>query len=795
MPVDVLWSPPGGREPEIAVLSLPVSVKTLDRYLIREIVPPFLLALGMFTFLLAVRPMLDYAQDLLVKGLDLPMVAWLLVLLLPQALGVTIPMALMAGLLMGLGRLSADREAVAFLACGVSPLRLLRPVMLFAVVAGAADMYLLTTVIPDANQKFREQTYQLLVKAAEVKPGVFHEGFPGKVIYVRDRRPDGHWTGVMLAETSQPGRPTVTFADEGYLALDPKHRQVAIVLPGPSSRYIPGEEEGVYDTFSSKDFQVSISPESLFGDGSIMQPRGNPEMHIAELREAEAKKRAEGISPHPEILQRHQMFSFPVACLVFALVGVALGVHTRKEGKLGGFTLGVAIIFIYYGILMLMQNLTKGGQFPAEWARWVPDIVVGLLGLAALRMRTHAVGSDFAVRLPNWATGSRASQKAVNGASVRPVLVIRMPEIHWPFPSVRVLDRYVARRYLSVSVLSFFAMLGLYYIGTFLDKSERLFKGQATAALLLQYFYYSTPQFIADVVPMATLVAALATIGGLTRTGELIVMRACGVSLYRSAAPLLVLSLLWGSGLFMLDDRVLAHANRKKEVIDDQIRGNLPHSVDTVANANWQADGEGRFLYYTAFDTSRRTLHGLSVFDLAPGKSSLVSHTMAPLVSWKDGAWHAENGWTQTFSKKGAPSRETFVTKPLSLAPPERFAGLHNNESELMTFGELRQHIAQLGASGVNLTESQVQLQERVAFPMVTLVMTLLGVPFGVTTGRRGALYGVGLAIILGASYWLFNTFFVAVGQAGLLSPVLAAWASNILFLALAGYATLTVRT
>ena len=111
------------------VLSWPSAVKTLDRYLIREIVPPFGLALGLFTFLLAVKPMLEYTQDLLVKGVPLQTIGFLLLMLLPQSLGVTIPMALLTGILMGLGRLSADREAVAMLACGVSPMRLLRPVM------------------------------------------------------------------------------------------------------------------------------------------------------------------------------------------------------------------------------------------------------------------------------------------------------------------------------------------------------------------------------------------------------------------------------------------------------------------------------------------------------------------------------------------------------------------------------------------------------------------------------------------------------------------------------------------
>ncbi len=112
-----------------------------------------------------------------------------------------------------------------------------------------------------------------------------------------------------------------------------------------------------------------------------------------------------------------------------------------------------------------------------------------------------------------------------------------------------------------------------------------------------------------------------------------------------------------------------------------------------------------------------------------------------------------------------------------------------------MTYTELNSHISRLTASGLNMVESRVALESRVAFPLVTIVMTLLGVPFGVTTGRRGALYGIGLAIILAAVYWLTNTVFIAFGQADLLPPMLAAWAANILFLAMAAYMTLTVRT
>lgn len=378
-------------------------------------------------------------------------------------------------------------------------------------------------------------------------------------------------------------------------------------------------------------------------------------------------------------------------------------------------------------------------------------------------------------------------------SSARPVIVIRVPQFALPRP--RLLDLYVSRRYLNVAVLSSVGLLVLYYIGTFVDKSERLFKGQASASKLVEYFIYSTPQFIVHLVPMATLVAVLATIGGLTRTGELTVMRACGVSLYRVAAPLLLLGLVWSGGLFLLDDRVLAHANKRAEALEDEIRGIRTGSLDPISGTNWLADPNGRIYYYAAYDVAKRTLHALSILEPAVDGSRLASHTLVRRAVFTDGTWQADDGWIQRFPAPNRATRETLTPRTLTLQPPDRFAGTHNQDAALMTFGDLRQHIAALGQSGLNIVESEMQLQERLAFPMVTIVMTILGVPFGMTSGRRGALYGVGLAIILGAGYWLVNTFFLAAGNADLLPPPLAAWAANLLFLAVALYAILTVRT
>jgi len=107
----------------------------------------------------------------------------------------------------------------------------------------------------------------------------------------------------------------------------------------------------------------------------------------------------------------------------------------------------------------------------------------------------------------------------------------------------------------------------------------------------------------------------------------------------------------------------------------------------------------------------------------------------------------------------------------------------------------LRRSVKELAATGANVVPQQVDLQRKLAFPFVTFVMTLLAVPFGVTTGRRGALYGIGLGIVIALSYWFLMSVFVAIGKAGLLPPVLAAWTPNIIVSASAIYLLLTAKT
>jgi len=389
-------------------------VRTIDRYIIREVVPPFLLSLLILTFLLVLPPVMEHLEKLLAKGVSWSTAARIIWTAVPQAAGLTIPMSLLVGLLVGLGRLSADREAVALLACGVSPYRLLRPVGLMGLVAGAATLYVMLVSIPDANQTFRELTFEVISKRidSDLHPRVFFQDFPGWVLYARDEPDPGvpGWKDLLVTKTDEAsGTRTIYLSRRGRMVINRAERQVHLVLENGNQYSIT--KDGQADTFNFPGaFVLTLNPDQIFPDINIQ--RGPNEKTIPELQADMRDKIKNGISPHPEIITIQQKFSIPVACLVFALVGLALGMSVARDGKLAGFVVGIAVIFAYYIVFLLAESLTKGyyanpeavkhgGRFLiAHFARWAPDVVLALFGAVALARRARYTEGGLSLSVP-----------------------------------------------------------------------------------------------------------------------------------------------------------------------------------------------------------------------------------------------------------------------------------------------------------------------------------------------------------------------------------------------------------
>lgn len=781
-------------------------MRTLDRYIIREIIPPFVIALLVFTFILIIPFILDLAEQMIAKGVPGTTILRLILMLVPMSLALTIPMALLIGMLVAFGRLSSDREVVVMMACGLSPYRLLRPVLVFAVICWGLDSWVLLRAMPDGNQASREITQEIAMDRAEgeVRPRVFFEDFPGIVLYVRQVPPSGGgWEDVLAADTSNPSQPIIFLARRGRMVVDRQAKTIQMVLEEGTRHTTKLDDPNAYQILRFDSTIVSLNPESVFP--LVGPPRGERELDVAGLQARIIELKAAGLSPHNTIMELHKKFSIPIACFVFAVLGVALGASNRKDGKMASFVLGTGVIFIYYVIMFTAIALTKGGWMPAWLSMWLPNIFLGAAAIVLLVTRSRSADQPITIWLPAWwlrrtaaATASPANGTALPAPSRRPVVVFRIPQFDLPRPNL--LDIYVGKQYLRILGMTIVGLLGLFYISTFIDLSDKLFKGQTTVSQLLEFLAWSTPQFLAYIIAIAVLLSALVTIGLLTKNSELIVMRACGISLYRTMLPLVAFAAGASVILFAMEERLLATSNGRAERLRHIIRTGSPQTFDVI-NRKWLVGRNGEVYHYQYYDQRGRDLNGLSVFKYDAATHTVSHRLFAQRAEYEpnqDGTsinWRLQQGWSREFGGEAdIKTFERFTTKTVPLESPDYFV-TEAPAPERMSYRQLRGYITELRASGYDVLENEVGLYRKIAFPFVTLVMTLIAVPFAVTTGRRGAMYGVGIGIVLALVYWTMISVFAAFGAAGLINPMLAAWAPNLVFGAAAAGLLLTVRT
>ncbi len=559
----------------------------------------------------------------------------------------------------------------------------------------------------------------------------------------------------------------------------------------------------VFEANPSRTLSTELDPEQVFPKAVPM--KGEPEKTVAELRQSVADLRRQGLPADRPEYYIHLKFSIPAACFVFALLGLGFGASPHRGGKLAAFALGSGVIFAYYLVMYQARSLSLGGRFPAALAAWLPNIVLGPVGAAVAWRRARSSGRGLGLEVPGvgrlvrWGL-DRASR--VRAATPGGTAGTR-PRLRWGrLPQPGILDRYIATTYLRLQVLTFASLLGIFYISEFIDLSDKLFRGSTSAGRLLRYFALETPQLVYYIIPISVLLATLVTVGVLTRTSELIVMRACGVSLYRTALPLLALAAASSVLMFGLEEYVLASSNSRAADLEHRIRFGSPRAV-SVLGRQWTAGRNGDIYHYDFFDPRRGELRNfwLYQFDRQHWRITRIVYAAsarfdaASARAGQDaGTWTCRQGWVRTLTPAGGADYSAFSTSTVTMEPAGYF-GTEPPDAASMTFAELRTYIESMRGSGLNVLPQLVDLHRKLAFPLVTVVMTLLAVPFAVLTGRRGALYGIGVGIVFAIVYWTANNAFGAVGAAGLMAPALAAWAPNLLFGAGAGFLLLTART
>src|SRR5882724_13432908 len=338
-----------------ATLCLPL-MRILDRYIVREIFRHALLGLVVFTFVFFV-PQLVRLMELLVRhaGSGGQLVK-LFACLFPSVLIFTVPMAILVGVLLGLGRMSADSEIIALTALGIGRRRILLPVGVLALTGAVVTLGMTTWLGPLALRTFRSLQADLITSQVSftLQPRVFDERFPSKVLYVNDVTAAGtQWHGVFLAETGGEGASRVTLAENAIVIAEPKLGKLELHLRGGTTHEFSREDADHYSVtaFGQSDWPIE------FSGLTVAQPRqlNNPERSIRELWNDH------GPGWREARVELHRRFAFPIACFAFALVAVPLGAQPRRGGRAAAALLAIILISSYYLLSVLGAGLARQG--------------------------------------------------------------------------------------------------------------------------------------------------------------------------------------------------------------------------------------------------------------------------------------------------------------------------------------------------------------------------------------------------------------------------------------------------
>jgi LPS export ABC transporter permease LptG len=643
----------------------------------------------------------------------------------------------------------------------------------------------------------------------DVTPRVFNDDLiPGgtMVLYVSDVAAEtGQWKDVFIHDTRNPQQPKLILARGGQLTIDKERHRVGLDLEHGVSYTFPPSMPG---EIAADHFETGYFPfayEEFFP--KLPLAKGDRELTMAELSQRVRELQALGKPPTETARYRvewHKKLAIPTACLVFGLLGLGLSLGSKKEARSAAFGLSIAVIFIYYVFIRLGEQAGDTGLMAPLPAVWAANVVLGAAGIVLLFLNHREAAFDpldprhYSALLPRIRTraAARPAPPATASRPRRRVVVLKIPRLSLPIPGL--IDRYIVRTCIGQYALVLTAFWSIFVLVDFMDLFDDIQQNKVKGAVVFHYYTFNSPSIAHLLTPVAVLVAVLITFGIMARHNEITAMKAAGLSIYRIVLPALGLSVLLCFLMFEGAEYLLPPLNKRAIQDKNVIKGRPPQS--TSANEHrWILGSDGRlynFDYLQKGDPHAgvpAALYGLSIYDVDPTTWQLRDRLYAARAVWNGVGYNLERGWRWTFGKRSV-FREFSEARTREIERPSYFVR-DDPESASMSFAELRRHIFTLEKLGLDVTRLRVELHRKVAFPMVSLVMTMIGIPFAFVVARRGALYGVAVSVLIAIVYWATLAIFDALGNNALLPPLLAAWAPNILFGTTALYFLFTLET
>jgi lipopolysaccharide export system permease protein len=360
-----------------------------------------------------------------------------------------------------------------------------------------------------------------------------------------------------------------------------------------------------------------------------------------------------------------------------------------------------------------------------------------------------------------------------------------------------ILFRYLLREYSKIFTMCFSGLMTIYLVIDFFEKVRRFLRYDASWLDVLTYLLLKAPAISFQIAPLAILMATLLTFGLLSRGHEITAMRSCGISLRWIASPFIAFASVIALVLLLFSSTVIPlAASKSEEIRNTRIEKKLPAAAVKLKEP-WTRVGADSLMHVSSVSVGGELLADVRLFQF-DHNFQLAEVTDAGEARYSDSTWTLYQGQHRRFSPDGTVSTTVFDRKSIALTLiPDDFTIWLSGDSELMTFHDIRAYSRRRHQQGAQAARLTTDYYSRIAFPFVTMVMVLVGIALSLRrSGTRGGsmAMGIGQALAVGFCYWTAHSIAIALGRGGALTPLIAAWMANALFLSFGLYLMLKVR-
>lgn len=771
----------------------------IPRYIIGAMTPYIFLSMLMLTAVLFAQQAARLAELIIYADLPISLLGGIGAALLPGVLIFSIPLATLAGIIIGFSRMGSDSEIVAMRAAGVGSWTMIWPALLIGILFTGATAYLHLKEAPEAARDLERIALQgaLAKLDSPVEPRTFST-LPRYVIYVRDGdKQQGTWGRVFIfgqrsdrtteVFTARSGR-IDSSGEQSELVLSdvlsakfPNPRAAADQAEQPTTTTISGDDQKSYVVDRSAQLRFSINT----GRAEIVKRLNERDTNADSMDWSDLRERVASGEPAEQkeavrILNRRAALS--VSPFFFALLAAALGLRIRRGGRSVGVLLTLAVVIVYYLLSLLGESLARVGTVSPYVGPWLATIFVFALSLLFLFVNRIPLISSVSI----WPTKTKEPDSATK---TRPKTQRGFSVLGFP----NLMDATLLRSLVLSFVVCFVTLAAIFNIFTLFELWRFIAVTNAGAGLVARYLLFLLPLITVEMFPATMLISVLVTYALLAKRQEAIAWWASGQSVYRLMLPGFFFALAVAFGSWLVQEHIMPGTNLKQDALRARIRGGEARAI-TRTGRQWLASTETRRFYSYEFSEDGRLIEP-TIYELDADAVHL-----AQVVSGKSGAWsdstHLKITEAETLALKGM-EVERKNDREITFAgveSPATFKPTIDKPSQLSA-RDLRSYLKAAQQRGTDVSTLAVALQRKYAGPFGIVIMAFIGMPLAVSFGRKGTVIALCAAVVVGIAYWAVGGGFQQLGNHGLLRPSVAGWSPLLIFAAAGTYFLSRVRT